>query len=152
MGYDFVGRCGASFKLNIYGWPSVFRLAQAYGWKPMGTIDPDPYFEHDHTDPAWKGSYFHNHFQTVQYEDAKNLADALEKALNDIPDEKLTGLADQDIDPRKFFVDEQLEKLYRTILSKKQQKKFEALADVGGHKQYLRDFIVFCRKGSFMIG
>lgn len=76
MTYDLLSDKAGHFKLNKYAWPKLLKLAQMYGWKPKGTK----------LYRGWNGSYFGNDGQFVERKDARNLAQALAKALDDIPD------------------------------------------------------------------
>jgi hypothetical protein len=74
MGYDLVSG-ERYFRWSIYNYGKILRFAIDYGWEPKGTVSSD--------DPDWKGDYFGQSGQTVTSEDANNLADALDRALND---------------------------------------------------------------------
>jgi hypothetical protein len=123
MGMDLSGR-GGYFRFSNSAWCAVLELAYEYGWEPAGTEAPEfTFYAPDGVtvDEAqtrewrqhyrnWDGSYFGNAFQVVCDEDAANIAEALERALDDVPD-----------------------------LSE-------------GWKDYLQEFIKFCRAGAFSIG
>jgi hypothetical protein len=101
MGYDIYsenGKLGQS--LNIVGWMSLRGLARIFGWDPQGTvlmswkdnktgeifppvcIHPDNRIDGQWVkDDTWSGSYSSNDFQEITADDAKNFANALEKAL-----------------------------------------------------------------------
>jgi hypothetical protein len=95
------GECG-EFSVPGSFWLTVLEVAQRYGWKAAGTNPPDPeYFEDlpaslpgdvlefDFSEfYSWgghDGGYYPPNGQQVTQEDAKNLAQALERALPDIP-------------------------------------------------------------------
>lgn len=74
------------------GWTEVLKVAFENGWKPRGTEAPS-WVEGDGTptqlwvdSEEWSGSYFSNMGQYVTAEDTKNLSEALEWAMNDMPD------------------------------------------------------------------
>jgi hypothetical protein len=74
-------------------------LGHRYGWAPAGTEPPDPeYLDDGHGHPAhWDGHYFRADGQRMTQADARALAQALERALGDIPDhDALTGKAIRD--------------------------------------------------------
>ena len=80
-------------QFNITAWSRLLALAKFYGWKPAGTLSPCKNWDDDwqdySSDPypeGWNGTYFSNDSQVVTAEDAARLADALEKALDDLPD------------------------------------------------------------------
>ena len=70
-------------------WAKALELAQIYGWKPLGTRPPSDIDFYDLC-AEWDGRYLTNDGQTVKAEDARLLAAALERALNDVPDEKIS--------------------------------------------------------------
>src|SRR5215212_473280 len=93
MGMDIHG-AGGYERFSSTAWSKMLMLAYNYGWKPQGTepllwydengeLDkqrsPDP----DEWDPS---NYGTNDHQLVTEADAANIADALQRALNDIPD------------------------------------------------------------------
>jgi hypothetical protein len=129
-----------------------------YGWEPAGTEAPKPLSprerkerrvgaEEEGVEPEaeereWGGSYWTNDGQWVTPDDAKNMADALEEALPDIPGH------------------DAMENKTRRIMTKNgPMRVIPAGADVnplesfsGPHqKRYLRKFIKFCRAGGFNI-
>ncbi len=96
------------YETDIYR--ELLMLAHKHGWKPMGTSAAE-WLQKDGSyrgDPNWNpANYWTNDFQTVEQEDATELANGLERA-GPQPDE---------------------------------------------HTEFLRkEFITFCRGGSFAIG
>lgn len=83
-----------SLSFRFVPWARILDLAQYYGWQPMGTVDPcwddDPDSEF-YVDQTWDGNYGTNALQTVTAEDANALADALERALADVPDDEINS-------------------------------------------------------------
>lgn len=77
-----------TFGLTSSTWFGILEMAEENGWNPMGTMPPDP-------DDAvlvlagmspvnshhWDGEYWGDDGGLVSFEDALNLADALEYAL-----------------------------------------------------------------------
>jgi hypothetical protein len=88
MGMDLEGPGGA-FWFPVHGWSAVLTLARDFGgWEPQGTKSPeweDPETGEHHVASDWDGNYWCNDYQQVTEEDARNLADALERALPDVP-------------------------------------------------------------------
>lgn len=85
---------GGCLSLSADAWPALLAKAKEYGWEPMGTVpsipcywaealasgqpfDPDAVF--------WPGFYVANSHQIVEGDDAKNLAAALERFLEEHP-------------------------------------------------------------------
>jgi hypothetical protein len=100
MGMDLSGK-GGYFRFSQERWRAVLELAWEHGWEPAGTKPPEfTVYGPDgvtvdevatraerqrYTD--WGGGYFTNDHQVVSGKDAANIADALERALDDVPDE-----------------------------------------------------------------
>jgi hypothetical protein len=77
MSYDLEGKHG-SFQWSGVGWGFVLSIAEDYDWKPARTKAPRGVKA-----SKWKGGYDTNDGQTILTEDAANLADALQRALDD---------------------------------------------------------------------
>jgi hypothetical protein len=122
----------------------------------MGTRPPTP-DGYQGLRTVWNGTYLTNDGQTVIMEDALSLADALERALDDIPD----AGAEMDWNPKfwladdlpewlspeeKEMIEEGLEEHSPDVL---EMHPFEFFA--GDEKPHLTEFIRFCRLGSFTI-
>jgi len=94
------GECG-EFSVPGSVWLTVLYVAHLYGWKAAGTNPPDPeYFEFDgeyfeFDGRGHDGGYYPPNGQRVAQKDAKHLAQALERALPDIPD----GATEVEADP-----------------------------------------------------
>ena len=114
-------------KFTRESWTRLLSLAVFYGWQPMGTRVPSITEIHGFDAESWDGTYLTNDGQIVVKEDALSLAVALEQSLDDIPDFSL--------------------EYYPLDLS--QINPFEYFA--GEEKHRLKDFIKFCRLGSFLI-
>jgi len=114
-------------KFTRESWTKVLSLAIFYGWQPMGTRVPSMTEIHGFDTEYWDGTYLTNDGQIVVTEDARSLAIALEKSLDDIPDFNL--------------------EYYPLDLSRVTPFEFFA----GDEKSQLVDFIRFCRLGSFLI-
>jgi len=131
MSYDLSSPVG-QFKFGNAGWTNLLILANQHGWEPQGTVVPA------HRGSNWAGNYLSNDGQVVSEHDARMLGLALERSLDDIPDqdvtahkikpvEGFTGLhVDDDISPVEYF-------------------------SGANSKTYLREFIVFCKTGEFRI-
>ena len=100
MGMDLRGK-GGYFRFSHRAWGTVLKLAWEHGWEPAGTKPPEwaAYAPDGVTvdevatraerqrHANWDGIYCSNNHQVVSDEDAANIADALERALDDVPDE-----------------------------------------------------------------
>jgi len=134
----------------------ALELARFCSWQPMGTR---PASKHDFhlMNADWFGSYLTNDGQTVCAEDAFSLADALEKSLDDIPDDN----PDMDWNPKHWFEDDLPDWLSPAEKAMIEEGLEEHSSDVMGmhpfeffagvEKGHLIELIRFCRLGSFMI-
>ena len=128
MGFDLSG-AGGDFRWTIFDWHKLLRIAKRYGWKPAGTV---------FAAAEWGGGYTSNDSQTVTADDARQLADALERALADIPEEDVLARhrppeGDMILAPGGPAIDD-MDWFW------------------GPGKDALRQFIRFCRAGAFQIG
>src|SRR5262245_18962554 len=137
-------------------WAKAMELALSYGWRPMGTQAPlDLNFYELNAD--WHGAYLTNDGQTVKAEDAFLLAAALEKSLEYISDVTIK------IDWNSVFrveddLPEWLSPDERELMEEELQDSLLAIMGVhpleffaGDEKRHLKEFIRFCRLGSFEI-
>ena len=125
---------------NWGAWGKLTRIAERYGWIPKGTEYP-PFDKRDETREEyergrrpWSGGYDTNDTQVVTADDAKALADALERALLDMPDE------------------EPPEKSRAEIAALSAAESEVRCCSGPAAKAWVRDFIEFAREGSFRIG
>src|SRR5215204_7497515 len=160
MGMDLSGAGGIQ-RFSSTSWCKVLKLAYGYGWKPQGTEPAQWYDENGELvkqispDPdEWDGNnYFSSDFQLVTEEDAANIADALQQALDDIPDfdtdEKRVeyGPGELPTSPiERSFVEQGL-------VIEGPNASLSPVEDFSGEaKQEVRDFIRFCQAGEFRIG
>ena len=151
---------GTFFRWTVSQWPRTLMLARMYGWEPYGTLLPDGYYSWpDRTCPIdWNGAYTARGSQAVCPEDASNLANALEKAMDDITD----------VHVKRIRADESQSKEMSKVLSavvyrKLDEDEWEAISDYdrdhrslrefwsGPNKRLLRRFLEFCKAGEFRI-
>jgi hypothetical protein len=142
MSVSLSSKKNGGFHFNNVAWSQILCLAQEYDWEPAGTIEP--YWEDEPDAPEWDGNYASNDAQIVTSEDAQNMADALEKAVEDItanldPDE-LTGRIEARSPDRIRCLKPDW---YLT------PHEFWGIGNTG--KQRIKDFIKFCRQGEFRI-
>jgi hypothetical protein len=137
-------------------WAKALELAMSYGWQPMGTCAPS-HVDFTQLNAEWDGRYLTNDGQRVKAEDAFLLAYALERSLDDIPN------ANTKIDwTSQFWIEDDLpewlspeeaamveEGLQDGLLDMMGVHPFEYFA--GDEKKHLKEFIRFCRLGSFEI-
>ena len=74
--------------LSWGGFHELLELAYENGWEPMGTEAPMLHYNDGRVERAkdWCGTYNSNNYQIVTADDAANIAAALEKVWDDIPD------------------------------------------------------------------
>jgi hypothetical protein len=173
MGYDLFSanenltEDQRNYYLSIFSWPMILELAQQYGWKPMGTVQYQQ-FKEDVTllyeDHKWSGGYYSNDGQAVVADDAKALADALESALDDIPEygcfvpKSLTLSSSEEIEGYTEVPNNPvLNKFLKPLSSLGTNLKIPniLLSPIeyfsGERKGMVIDFIKFCRQGLFYI-
>ncbi len=163
MGMDLI-REGGCFRMSGSTWSHALELAHLNGWEPAGTESP---VWHDEKGkqygpvPDWDGGYWSNDYQGVTAKDARNLADALERSLPDVPsfdvlEGKRTFIVEKGDGSAAIYDSREAipagEKLVGTgIPSETVVTPMEVFSGEKG-KEYLRDFIAFCRAGAFCIG
>lgn len=118
MGMDLEGK-GGYFRWTTSAWCDVLALAEHYGWEPTATGPPLGVLKADHS-----GYYFGNDGARVYARDAKALADALERAVEEMPKRRPKAMSS--------VVD------YKSIASP-------------AVRESLTTFVDYCRKGSFRI-
>jgi len=143
MSVDLKTRNGGRMKFSNITWAKILSLAKYYGWKPTGTVDP--WWKDEPDAPDWCGCYTSNDGQWVTSDDALNMANALDRATED-----MDGTSKKD--SNEIAIDEDFK---FGVLA---MKKLESLLGPDARpckgdidKQMLKDFIRFCRKGSFCI-
>lgn len=143
-------------KFSRQTWAKALELARLSGWEPLGTDAPwthDPY----ELNADWSGTYMTNDGQVVKAEDARALAAALERSLDQIPDAPVHFAWDpalwRDDDLPDWLTPEEKASIEETLQ--------DGLVDMlvtdpleffaGDEKRHLKEFIRFCRLGSFEI-
>ena len=137
-------------------WAKALELALSYGWQPKGTRPP-AYLDLYELNVEWLGTYLTNDGQIVRAEDAFLLAGALEKALDHISDTNPKMQWDpalwiEDDLPEWLSPEERImieDELQDSLLDMMGVNPLEFFA--GDEKRHLKQFIRFCRLGSFEI-
>jgi len=97
----------------------------------------------------WNGTYLSNNYQRLTDEDAANIAEALQRALSDIPDfdtdEKWVELP-----PSNPFERMMLEQGFGMSGPNPSLSPVKFFS--GEAKQRVKNFIVYCQSGEFCIG
>jgi hypothetical protein len=136
-----------SIHFNWSGWHEILRVANEYGWKPMGTtLEP---FEAvnittgevtimNEDGEDWDGGYGSNDFQVVSEEDALNMREALLKALADGDYKAKNQVTDEDYD-------------LHVAISKGAGHEPDSREEYGW-LPYLEKFTKFLENGEFHIG
>jgi hypothetical protein len=164
MMIELVREGDTPFQLQYFGiWQKVLELAQMYGWHPEGTSEPpnwreqkaereqrqdqefDPY---EPSPDVWMGQYDQYMGEGVSASDADAMVDALERALDDLPD---NDMPDRTIETEMEEIDQenQISISFYIIEPNKALNLFEVFG--GQYKQELIDFIAFGREGGFHI-
>jgi hypothetical protein len=157
MSYDLVNQSTEVCRtFSRQFWTKALELARVYDWRPKGTRPPsgiDLYA----LNTEWHGRYLTNDGQLVKVEDARSLAAALERSLEDIPNETPpidwnSLLHWEDDLPEWLTPDEREfieEELQDGLLDTMGIPPLEYFA--GDEKRQLKALIRFCRLGSFEI-
>ena len=157
MSYELVSRSTVLCRtFSRQFWAKALELAQSYGWQPRGTRPPSHLDFHE-LEAEWDGRYLTNDGQTVSAEDALSLAASLQRSLDDISDENLpldwgSILQLEDDLPEwlspeeKEFIEEELQDGLLDVMGTSPLEYF-----AGDEKRHLKEFIRFCRLGSFEI-
>ena len=73
---------------RLFGHPAcaeLLKLAYEYGWRPLGTVQDGYLYGENPKEVSWNGNnYVTNNGQLITAEDASAIADALEKASEDV--------------------------------------------------------------------
>ena len=91
MGMDLIRGQKSAVFYNLSSWHIILDLARYGGWEPAGTRNQ--YIEN------WTGNYVTNDGQRVSVEDAREMAKAIRKAV----DELFYSKTDLDIPTRRFI-------------------------------------------------
>ena len=157
MSYDLISRSTVLCRtFSRQFWSKALELAGSHGWKPIGTRPPSQ-VDFYQLGAEWDGGYFTNDGQTVKREDALSLAAALERSLDVIPNDNIpmdwNSMFQQEDDLPEWLSPEE-----RAIIEDELQ---DGLLDImgmspveyfaGDEKRHLKEFIRFCRLGSFEI-
>lgn len=137
-------------------WAKALELAECYGWQPRGTCPPS-HIDFYQLEAEWDGRYYTNDGQVVGADDARSLAAALERSLDDISEESAPadwnstfGQGDdlpEWLSPEEVeMIEEELQDGLLDIFGTNPREYF-----AGDEKRRLKQFIRFCRLGSFVI-
>jgi hypothetical protein len=96
MGMDLSG-AGGYFRWTNLGWGEILVLGKDFGWEPNGTGPPRGCKKAE-----WVGTYYSNDGQLFYARDARLLAEALERALDAMSEEKSLS-TDQESAIREFI-------------------------------------------------
>jgi hypothetical protein len=131
-GVDVWGGACRDFGFSERCWRLVLALGRHYGWRPEGTLPPDPDWFEDWCgdDASWDGRYYPPEGQRMTARDAR----ALDRAVMDLPDHDALSLTSSDYAQRMGLLNAHLGPL----------SPLEAFSGPG--KAMLRDFIVHCRE------
>jgi hypothetical protein len=142
------------FRWNAIGWVALLETAINYGWEPTGTGPPRGCLKKD-----WHGNYHGNEGQLFYARDAKSLASALETFLKtpETPHLRRSKRQREVLSLGRVLAGD-VQGLARLICGRtaatigtrsKQKKALQRWNEY--EREYIRQFISFCRKGSFRI-
>lgn len=138
MGFDLINHSGEEFRWDMTFWSKALQLGEKYGWKPKGTT-----VSKKNKGKPWSGTYWETSSQIVEAEDANNLADALEKSLEFLPKEEIKI-------PELKFTKGSATELPMPIIT--EEIPVENYFSGPGGLESIKEFIAYCRQGSFTIG
>jgi hypothetical protein len=120
-------------------------LATVYGWRPTGTVAEGV------DQSGWDRSSVVHEGQSVSAADVATLADALQRALPDIPDHDALRIAISSLAPGQIWPAgiEQLVVQNGIVGINPSVSPFEYFAGI--HKTQVRRFIEYCQRGAFAI-
>jgi hypothetical protein len=130
---------GGYFRRTNAAWCDILELGQAFGWVPTGTGPPRGRLKSD-----CHGLYYGNDGQRFYARDARELADALERALTAISQGKSPRRPTRTAQATDYL-EAELEGRERPKRGKVYVRQF------GPEAASIRKFIKFCRAGSFRI-
>lgn len=113
--------------VDFVAWEQTYHLAKRYGWKPAGTETAEGYRV---------GAYFAPGGQVVTAADAKALAEAIAKAMPDIPSEASFGFSHvprrhERLSPCERLTEDFLEYFASDPEARRSLREIEALACEG---------------------
>jgi len=134
------------FDVPYAAWNDILELAERYGWRPTRTGPPRRMKAGE-----WCGSYYSSDGQRFYSRDAAALADALTRFLAGEPPVSETPAANPDRDRLRGLVSGMSRQLGVAPNVTGGVPAASWLSSKVG-RQYLRDFVEFCRRGSFWMG
>ncbi len=137
MGMDLSG-AGGYFFWNAGAWGELLELGKEYGWVPMGTGPRNRWFSADQP----SDNYYGNDAQLVYARDARNLADALSRALK--------GLKNPPIRSKRSKPGSRRQSIKKSGANAYRADMRDWFSSEEGRK-CIRKFIRYCRIGNFRI-
>ena len=163
MGMDLHGE-GGTERLNNTSWYQLLRLASEYGWQPAGTQENEDFFRmrleasdmpEDEIERTvalskleWDGDYFFNNYQIVTDDDARGLAEALTRALEELPSDNLLEVYEEKMAVTTNTGKEIVVATLPSIIADEAKPAHYW----SGSAARIRGLITFFEAGSFMIG
>jgi hypothetical protein len=157
MGMDLVNGHDNCIRFRHMVWARILYLAEDHGWQPAGTVSA-----YDHDDPnskyyipePWDGGYASNDDQMVTSNDARAFADALEKACERIPDERIESVKYVQVEDLPAIIDDPVVNFlvrtgYVDTVPREFLNAYEFFA--GDGKTAIKELIAFCRQGEFYL-
>ena len=133
---------GDYFGVSYSLWSAMLELAERWGWRPAGTV-----LSEEGNPADWGGSYYSSDGQKCQDEDARGLAEALDRFLKG------------GIQPESSVTDDEERKRLRQFLTGVMNhldaplchpiNEADAWLDSADGREFVRKFIEFCRGGEF---
>ncbi len=157
MGFSLSSNNGKHFSTNRRTYHSLLQLAYSFGWKPMGTVDSEitkMRMENCTTEELDWG-YFDNGGQMVTSDDAKEIAKALHKSLQYIPDTDYVLTNNPMRSSKKIKDGGDISQEVISLVEETNQitefSKDPLIKVFAGGKDFVKEFIEFCEDGAFII-
>jgi hypothetical protein len=135
MGFDLTNDRGTYLRFSPSGWALALTIGERYGWQREGTTMSNPEAAAD-----WSGEYATNEGQRVSATDARSLADACARALDD-----------PDYEKRTSDIWNQLDAEVAQHFPGRATTRPMGPDDLKKFRGRLQELIAFCREGSFII-
>jgi hypothetical protein len=133
---------GDYFGVSYSLWAAMLEFAERWGWRPAGTEPPQGIARVD-----WKGSYYSSDGQRCRDEDARGLADAIDRFLDGEAPPSTVPPDDEDRKRLCQFM-AGVSKSLDAPLCHPVSEAGDWLGSTEG-REYLRCFVQFCRGGWF---
>ncbi len=141
---------GVGMSIPYATWTDLLELAQRYGWRPTRTGAPRRV---RWKKIQWSGTYYSSDGQLFYARDARAVADALDRFLAAEPPARKQPPKSSDPGRKRLrgLVAGLSKKLGVPLNQPGQPTRTQSWADTESGKEFIREFVAFCRGGSFRL-